>query len=78
MAIVTRFEKVPGEGRLHPTSVVAKVKTFGDPSRTPIVQIDTMGSNEREIPGKLSQTLQLTEDSARQLFEILRDTYRFR
>ena len=78
MAIITRFEKIPGEGRLHPTNVVAKVKTFGDPSKAPIVQIDTMGSDEREIPGKLSQTIQLTEDSARQLFEILRNTYQFR
>lgn len=78
MAIVTRFEKVQGAGRLHPTQVVAKVKTFGDASKAPIVQIDTMGSNDREIPGKLSQTIQLTEDSARQLYEILRDAYRFR
>jgi len=77
MAIVTRFEKVPGNGRLHPTQVVAKVKTFGDPGRAPIIQIDTMGSNEREIPGKLSQTIQLTEDSARQLFDIIRNAYRF-
>ncbi|MBL8571191.1 MAG: hypothetical protein JNK84_19125 [Phreatobacter sp.] len=77
MAIITRFEKAPGDGRLHPTQVVAKVKTFGDASKSPIVQIDTMGSSEREIPGKLSQTIQLTEDSARQLFEILRETYRF-
>jgi hypothetical protein len=42
------------------------------------VQIDTYGRAEREVPGKVSQSLQFDEKSARALFDILRDTFAFR
>ena len=41
------------------------------------VQIDTRGSDHREIEGRLSQTLQLTRGSAHQLYKILRETFGF-
>jgi hypothetical protein len=43
-----------------------------------LLQIDTRGSSVREVPGKLSQTIQLDEISARQLFEILREHFGFK
>jgi hypothetical protein len=42
------------------------------------IQVDSYGRAEREIPGKKSQTFQLDETSARELFDILRDTFPFR
>ncbi|HWJ73577.1 MAG TPA: methionyl-tRNA formyltransferase [Kaistia sp.] len=42
------------------------------------VQIDTYGSDDRQMPGKKSQTLQLDESAGRQLVQILRDAFRIR
>ena len=43
-----------------------------------LIQIDTHGSEDREVPGKVSQTIQLDESSALELFNILKDHFRFR
>jgi hypothetical protein len=43
----------------------------------PIVQIDTYGSEDRKIPGKQSQTLQLGKEAAFELYKILKETYSF-
>jgi len=40
--------------------------------------LDTHGSNDREIPGKVSQTLQFDETSARALWEILGREFGFK
>ena len=36
------------------------------------IQIDSYGRDEREIPGKKSQTIQLDREGAQQLYNILR------
>ena len=36
-----------------------------------LLQINTAGRKSREIPDKVSQSIQLDENSAKQLFEIL-------
>ena len=41
------------------------------------VQIDTYGRSGRELPGKLSQSIQLDEKSARYLFDLLKKEYNF-
>ncbi|HEY9212793.1 MAG TPA: hypothetical protein VIQ29_08050 [Ancylobacter sp.] len=66
------------KGKLQPTQAVAFVRVFDTEGSTHIVQIDTHGSDERENPGKLSQTIQLGEEAARQLFDIFKDTYGFK
>ena len=40
-----------------------------------LLQINTSGRKDREIPDKVSQSIQLDEDSAAQLFNILRDHF---
>jgi hypothetical protein len=35
------------------------------------LQLDTLGSRDREIPGKVSQSIQLDEEGARQLLEFI-------
>ncbi|MBC7150405.1 MAG: methionyl-tRNA formyltransferase [Rhizobium sp.] len=42
-----------------------------------IVQIDTYGSVDREIPGKKSQTIQLDREGAENLFLILKNEFGF-
>ena len=41
------------------------------------VQIDTYGRSDREQPGKISQSIQLDEKSARYLFDLLKAEYNF-
>ncbi|MFA7307650.1 MAG: hypothetical protein WC026_13360 [Hyphomicrobium sp.] len=77
MGWVKSVELKPGEGKIQPTQFTAFVKVFEPKTGTPIVQIDTYGSDERKIPGKQSQTLQFGRESAFQLFQILKDTYEF-
>lgn len=41
------------------------------------MQIDSYGRAVREMPGKKSQSIQLDERSARELFKILADFFHF-
>jgi len=41
------------------------------------LQIDTYGTQDREIPGKKSQSFQLDEIGAKILFDILKREFRF-
>ena len=41
------------------------------------VQIDTYGRSDREQPGKISQSIQLDEKSAKYLFNLLKAEYNF-
>jgi hypothetical protein len=75
MARVETIEMGSPEGVLHPSTVHARVKIFGDGASGPIVQIDTFGSADREIPGKLSQTIQFDRDTGEKLLAILQRTY---
>ncbi|BCG95028.1 methionyl-tRNA formyltransferase [Mesorhizobium sp. 131-2-1] len=43
-----------------------------------LLQINTAGRKDREIPNKVSQSIQLDQDSAEQLFAILKDHFGFR
>ena len=75
MARIRNIEIGPPKGQLHRTSVDAIVRIFGQGADGPVVQIDTFGSQDREIPGKLSQTIQLDRRAALQLTKILKDAY---
>jgi hypothetical protein len=78
MAIVTGFEKVTvKKPRVHPTEVVGYWSILPDQGSGSILQIDTVGSKDRELPGKQSQTLQLTTNSARELYQILKAEFQF-
>ena len=77
MAIVTAFERYPKRTfKQQPTQVVGFYGTFGDGAHR-VLQIDTLGSEHRENPKKLSQTLQLNAESAKQLYEILAREFGF-
>ena len=41
------------------------------------VQFDTYGRSDREQPGKISQSIQLDEESARYLVDLLKAEYNF-
>ena len=77
MAIIKSFETISGTGKLNPTEVIGFVTTFRAPGGGIVVQIKTTGSDQRAVLGATSQTLQFKEDSARELYDILKRTYRF-
>ncbi|MEO1492003.1 MAG: methionyl-tRNA formyltransferase [Pseudomonadota bacterium] len=43
-----------------------------------LLQIDSFGTTEREMPGKKSQTLQFDDETASQLFAILKREFGFK
>jgi hypothetical protein len=60
-----------GTERAHPTEVECGYKSFVDSAGRHLLQFDTYGSDERVIPGKVSQSLQVDQARARKLIEIL-------
>lgn len=72
MALITAFQrKDQSSGQLQRTHVLGHYKVFSHDGQRKVLQIDTLGSEQREIPGKVSQTIQLSEDSAKALWTIL-------
>ena len=77
MALIKSFEhKSMDRNSIH-DSIGATYSTFERDGRR-FIQVDSYGRAEREIPGKKSQSFQLDEKSARELFDILRDAFHFR
>jgi len=78
MALITALEKDDRSFRsTHPTHVVGKYISQELDGKT-IFQLNTYGSENREIPDKLSQTIQLTEETAFELWNILGKEFGFR
>ncbi len=78
MAFVIQLEKDDREFRsLHPTKVICKYVINERDSRK-ILQLNTYGSDHREVPGKLSQTIQFDEEAARQLYMLLTREFGFK
>ena len=71
MALVVGLEPEDRDFKsLHPTQVVCKYMIHEESGKK-ILQLNTYGSADRDVPGKLSQTLQFDEDSAAQLAGLL-------
>jgi hypothetical protein len=77
MALIKSFEEKRVDRNSIHDAIEATYTTFERDGRG-FVQIDSYGRAEREIPGKKSQSIQLDETSARQLFQILSDFFRLR
>ena len=71
MALVVSLEKDTRDFRaLHPTELVCRYIVAERDGRK-VLQLNSYGSSGREVPDKLSQTLQFNEESARQLYSLL-------
>jgi hypothetical protein len=65
---------------VHPTEAMVYWLTLPDHGMGPILQIYSLKSGERQKPGAQShtrQTLQFTQDTAHQLFEISKAEFKF-
>ncbi|PSC06202.1 methionyl-tRNA formyltransferase [Alsobacter soli] len=76
MALIRHFDHQPMERNGIHDEVEATYTVFQRDDRT-FVQIDTYGRPDRELPGKKSQTIQLTRESASELIAILSEAFRF-
>nr|WP_321510504.1 hypothetical protein [uncultured Hyphomonas sp.] len=77
MALIRKFEKKAMDRNSIHDEIEASYTSFEFDGRA-FVQIDSYGRAEREIPGKKSQSIQLDEQGAKQLYEILRSTFGFK
>lgn len=77
MAKIRGFQRGHDNPKLHPTEVVGTFHVGVSDNGKRLFQLDTSGSEERQIQGKISQTLQLDEVAARQLWEILGKEFNF-
>lgn len=74
MARIESFHGINGDvQRLH-GPVACGYRSFAVDGRV-IVQLDTYGSPEREIPNKISQSIQLDVKGARELIGILLEAF---
>lgn len=74
MALISRFEERPLEPRRIHGDVVCGYAVTEIQGRR-ILQLETYGSHDRQIPGKVSQSLQLDLDGASELIRILERAY---
>jgi hypothetical protein len=70
MALVRSFEPKTMERNALHKEIGASYSVFGD-GEAKVLQIDTYGSEDRQIPGKKSQTLQLDRQGAENLLRII-------
>lgn len=71
MALITKFQREErSRTSLHPTQVKCKYMVFEKDGHK-LLQLNTYGSDDREIKNKLSQTVQLSNSAAKELFEII-------
>jgi hypothetical protein len=79
MAVITNFQLSDKTGgSRHPTEVVGLYRVLSRDGYGPLLQIDTNGSEMRAKPGKQSQTIQLSKESAEQLWRILGKEFGFK
>ncbi len=74
MALIGEFHHVTSDkSALHkPVSCGWRAFHAGDMK---ILQLDTYGSDTRQIPNKVSQSIQLDREGAAELLKLIRDTF---
>ncbi|WNM35342.1 hypothetical protein RKE30_35750 [Streptomyces sp. Li-HN-5-11] len=74
MALIKEFQSVTSDAqRLH-GPVTCGYRAFTLDGRR-VLQLDTYGSLDRKIPDKISQSIQLDAESARELLKIIEDCF---
>jgi hypothetical protein len=74
MALIRTFTRKDRERASLHDEIEATYTTFERDGRM-LFQIDTYGRKSRQVPGKQSQTLQLDEQAARELVNILKAAF---
>ncbi|MHC2000390.1 methionyl-tRNA formyltransferase [Methylobacterium sp. CM6241] len=75
-ALIRNFERKEMERVSLHDEIEATYSVFERDGRV-LLQIDSYGRADREMPGKKSQTIQLDRDGARALFNIIKREFSF-
>ena len=70
MALVTRLDKADKQRQSVHGETECQYSSFSKDGRS-FLQLDTFGSAERKLQGKISQSLQLSREAAQQLSAII-------
>jgi hypothetical protein len=76
MALIRQFDRKHMERNSIHDEISASYTIFERDDQR-FIQIDSYGREDREIPGKKSQSIQLDRQGAYQLYKILRNEFRF-
>jgi len=76
MALLSKLEKKSPDRHSVHKPINGTYMAFSDSNKR-YVQIDTYGSTTRQVPGKISQSIQLDEASAKQIWLILGKEFSF-
>lgn len=74
MALIKEFQQVPSDTQKIHGPVTCGYRTFTIEGRR-VLQLDTYGSADREIPNKISQSVQLDTEGARTLIDIITEAF---
>jgi len=74
MALVSSLEHVRKERQIVHGATRCLVSVF-EVNGNWFIQLDTYGSDSREQPGKVSQSVQFDKRAAAQLLKLIRDTF---
>ena len=74
MAFVERFEQRPLEPTRQHSAVICGFRAVEIGGRR-LLQLETYGSQQRKMPEKVSQVIQLDESGARELKRILEQSF---
>lgn len=75
MARVRELFQDQRSGRIHPTEVECGWQVVRGVGGTKLLQLSTYGSDDRESEKKVSQTIQVDIQVAKQLVEVLQRTF---
>ncbi|WP_441253491.1 methionyl-tRNA formyltransferase [Bradyrhizobium sp. 613_E4_N2_2] len=71
MALIRKFDRRERDRVSMHEEIDASYTSFERDGRV-ILQIDTYGRTSRQVPGKQSQTIQLDQEGAKALYEIIK------
>ncbi|OBG64738.1 hypothetical protein [Mycobacterium sp. E3339] len=74
MALISEFQHVGSDRNAVHKPVLCGWRSFTVDGQT-FLQLDTYGSDERQIPNKVSQSIQLGRDGAATLLKLIQDTF---
>jgi hypothetical protein len=69
MAIVRKFTEEPAARDTKHTECTGKLRAV-ESGGEKFIQLDTYGSADREMPGKVSQSLRLSENAVQQIIQM--------
>jgi hypothetical protein len=75
MALITELKQITKDRQAVHGLVECAYSVFTGPDGQRYLQLETFGSKERQIPGKTSQAIQLSESSATELKRLIEETF---